>query len=167
MASRLAAVLLVGLLAACSGGDDDADESGATFAADIVPAIEAVEAELGGGQEYFEVTATSAFTNLFVAVDEATSAVPYVFLDGELQPPAPALTGASGFTFGASDVEFDADSILDAVAEELPEATIEALSIEGTSEGGARYVVAAVSAQGGVLAITVSPDGTVLEVDPL
>ncbi len=156
------AVLLAAALAGC--GDDD---SGDSFVADIRPAIEAVEAELGAGQEFFEVTANELVTNLFVAVDDATAAVPYVYLDGELQPPAPTLTGASGFTFTAADLDFDEDTVLDAVSEELTESTIEAFSIEGGDGGVVRYVVATLSPEGGRLDVTVGPDGTVLAVDPL
>ncbi len=164
---RLAAVMLIATITlGCSGDGDDSGNAG-SFASSIVPAIEAVEAELGADQQFFEITANAAFTNLFVAVDDGTAAIPYVFLDGELQPPAPTLTGASGNTFTADDVDFDDDSILDTVAVELPDATIEALSIEGTAEGAARYVVTVTSTQGGVLAITVAGDGSVLEVDPL
>ena len=105
--------------------------------------------------------------NLFVAVDGATAAVPYVYLDGELQPPAPTLTGASGFTFTADAVDFDEDTILDAVGEELTESTIEAFSIEGGEGGVVRYVVSTLSPEGGRLDVTVATDGTVLEVDPL
>jgi hypothetical protein len=117
--------------AACGGDDDDDGTAGDTFVSDIRPAIEAVEAELGAGQEFFEVTANEQVVNLFVAVDDATAAVPYVYLDGELQPPAPTLTGASGFTFTADAVDFDEDSILDAVSEELPESTIERVQHRG------------------------------------
>ncbi len=105
--------------------------------------------------------------NLFVAVDDATAAVPYVYLDGDLQPPAPTLTGASGFTFTADAVDFDEASILDAVSAELSESTIEALSIEGGDGGVVRYVVSTLSPEGGRLDVTVAPDGTVLEVDPI
>jgi hypothetical protein len=159
---------IVGLLvvtAAC-GGDDGGGES-ETFVSDIRPAIEAVEAELGAGQEFFEVTANAQVVNLFVAVDDATAAVPYVYLDGELQPPAPTLTGASGFTFVADAVDFDEDSILDAVSEELPESTIEVFSIEGGDGGIVRYVALMRSDVGGVLEVTLAPDGAVLAVDPL
>ncbi len=166
MKSLAVAVLVVAALTGC-GGDDDDRAGGDSFVADIRPAIEAVEAELGAGQEFFEVTANELVTNLFVAVDDATAAVPYVFLDGELQPPAPKLTGASGFTFGADAVDFDEDTILDAVGEELPESTIEALSIEGGEGGVVRYVVSTLSPEGGRLDVTVAPDGTVLAVDPL
>lgn len=168
---RLIVVAAVGLLvvvvSACS--DDDGGEVGAddAFVADIGPAIAAVEAELGTGQMFFEITANRQVTNLFVAVDDATAAVPYVFLDGELQPPAPTLTGASGFTFAGDAVDFEVDSILDAVSSELPDSTIETLSIEGGDGGVVRYVVSALSPEGGRLDVTVAPDGAVLEVDPV
>jgi hypothetical protein len=167
LAPRLVGIVIAVLaVAAACGGDDDGGGS-ESFVSDIGPAIEAVEAELGEGQEFFEVTANQQVTNLFVAVDDATAAVPYVYLDGELQPPAPTLTGASGFTFTADAVDFDEASILDAVSEELPESTIEALSIEGGDGGVVRYVVSTLSPEGGRLDVTVAPDGTVLEVDPI
>ncbi len=167
MRSTGAALLLAvtAVIAACGGGDDTGPDD--AFAADIRPAIAAVEAELGPGQQFFEITATPRLTNLFVAVDGATAAVPYVYLDGELQPPAPELAGASGFTFAADAVEFDEEAILDEVATQLPESTIEALSIEGGRDGAVRYVVSTRSVAGGRLDVTVGPDGEVLEVDPV
>ena len=166
MKSVAVALLVAATVVAC-GGDDDDPAGGDSFVADIRPAIEAVEAELGAGQQYFEVTANELVTNLFVAVDDATAAVPYVYLDGELQPPAPKLTGASGFTFGADAVDFDEDTVLVPVGEELTDSMIEALSIEGGAGGTVRYVVSTLSPEGGRLDVTVAPDGTVIEVDPL
>lgn len=165
MRTVVVAILLVAASSACSDGGGDGDDG--SFVADIRPAIEAVEAELGAGQEFFEVTATPQLVNLFVAVEDATAAVPYVYLAGELQPPAPALTGASGFTFSADAVDFDESTILDAVAAELPDSTIEALSIEGGDGGVVRYVISTLSPEGGRLDVTVAPDGAVLEVDPV
>ncbi len=165
--------LLVVVGAACGGDDADGDNGGGgagaddAFVSDIRPAIDAIEAELGAGAVFFEVTASQQVTNLFVAVDDASAAVPYVYLDGELQPPAPTLTGASGFTFSADAVDFDEGSILDAVSDELPDSTIEALSIEGGEGGVVRYVVSTLSPGGGRLDVTVSKDGAVLEVDPV
>jgi hypothetical protein len=163
----VATALLAGAVIVGAGcGGDDAG-TGNSFVADIRPAIAAVEAVLGPGQEFFEITATSRLTNLFVAVDEATAAVPYVYLDDELQPPAPPLTGASGFTFSADAVDFDEEAILADVEAELPRSTIDALSIEGGRGGAVRYVVSARSAAGGRLDVTVGPDGAILEVDPV
>jgi hypothetical protein len=164
--SAVVALLVAATVVGC-GGDDDGSAGGDSFVADIRPAIEAVEAELGAGQQYFEVTASELVTNLFVAVDDATAAVPYVYLDGELQPPAPKLTGASGFTFSADAVDFDEETVLEAVREELTDSTIEAFSIEAGAGGVVRYVVSTLSPEGGRLDVTVAADGTVLEVDPL
>ena len=162
---RLAGVLLITALVVGCGGDDDSTSQ--VRVEDIAPAIEAVEAELGAGQEFFEVNATSQLVNLFVAADDATLAVPYIYFDGELQPPAPALSVESGFTFGADAVDFDEDTVLDGVSDEVPESTIEGFAIEGGDGGIVRYLVSTRSAQGGVLAVTVTSDGLVLEVDPV
>ena len=165
MKAVVVALLVAATVVGCGGDDDGA--GGDSFVADIGPAIEAVEAELGAGQQYFEVTANELVTNLFVAVDDATAAVPYVYLDGELQPPAPKLTGASGFTFSADAVDFDEETVLEPVREELTDSTIEAFSIEAGAGGVVRYVVSTLSSEGGRLDVTVAADGTVLEVDPL
>lgn len=163
--TTIAAVALV----ACGGdGGDDGGPSGAPpLVADVRSAVSAVEDERGAGQEYFEVTATGRLTNVFVAVDDATAAVPYVFLDGTLEPPAPTLSGASGATFTAEALDFDDDRVLAQIAEELPDATIDAFSVEGGPGGSVRYVASVRSDEGGTLDVVVAGDGEILSVDPL
>ena len=147
------------------GPTGTAPEAAVALAASIRPALDAVEAELGAGQRYFEVTATAQLTNVFVAVDDATAVVAYAYLDGELQAPAPRRDGASGSTFGAGDVELDPATVLAGVAGELPSATIESLSVYG-SPSGVTYVALARSEAGGLLDVELAADGRVLAVDP-
>ncbi len=136
------------------------------FVDDVFAAIDAVEAELGAGQRFFEVTANAQFTNVFVAVDDGTAAVAYAFVDGELQPPAPKQTGADGLTFGRDDVEFDPELVLSGVQAELSESMVDAISVYGDGVG-ATYVLAATSPAGGFLDIVVGPEGQVFSVDPI
>lgn len=159
--------LLATALAVTACGDDSADEVVPSLGADVLAAVAAVEAERGDGQDYFEVTAAGLVTNVFVAVDDATAAVPYAFVDGELLPPEPRLDGASGFTFTAEAIDLDPDAVLSELADQLPEATIETLSVEGGDGGVVRYVALVRSDVGGLLEVTLGPDGAVLAVDPL
>ena len=165
---RLGAIAVLFAFLGCSGSaDSDAAPNESPFGFEIRAAVTAIEAELDGTQEYFEITATPQLTNVFVAVDDGTAAVPYVFLAGELQPPGPTIEGAAGQTFTADSIDFDDETILAGVAADLPTASIDALSIEGGPGGFVRYVISARSAQGGVLDIVVAPSGAVIEVRPL
>ena len=175
-------VLLVSALVACGGSDggssgvaetipDGADQpvdgdERPSFVDDVFAAIDAVEKERGTGQRYFEVTANAQFTNVFVAVDDATAAIAYVFVDGELQSPAPKQTGAEGETFTAADVGYDPSLVLSGVSADLPNSEVDAISVYGDGVG-ATYVLAATSEVGGFLDIVVGPQGQVLSVDPL
>ena len=165
---RFGAIAVLFAFLGCSGSaDSDAAPNESPFGFEIRAAVAAIEAELDGAQEYFEITATPQLTNIFVAVDDGTAAVPYVYLAGELQAPGPRIDGATGQTFTAAAIDFDDKKILAGVAADLPTAAIDALSIEGGPGGFVRYVVSARSAQGGVLDIVVAPSGAVIEVRPL
>ncbi len=163
----LFAAALIALAACSSGSDETASGGGDSFVNDIAAAAAAVSDARGGPQEFFEITATPQFTNVFVAIDGGTAAVPYVYLDGELQAPGPRIDGATGQTFTVEAIDFDAATVLVGVENDLPTATIDAFSVEGGPGGFVRYVVSARSEQGGVLDIVVAPSGAVIEVDLL
>ena len=170
--AALTGLLVILALAACSGsgagsGTEPAPAVSSSFVADVRLAAAAVEAELGGPQVFFEITATPQLTNIFVAADAGTSAVPYIYVDGELQPAAPAIEGVEGQTFTLDDIDFDEATVLGGIATDLPTATIDAFSVEGGAGGFVRYVISARSAQGGVLDIVVAPSGAVVQVIPL
>lgn len=149
-----------------AGVDAAPDVPAPSYILAVRDAIDAVEAELDGPQEFFEVTSNAQFTNVFVAVDDGTAAVAYAFVDGELQPPAPKQSGASGNTFVAADVDFVDDRILSGVTADLPDSGIDAISVYGDGFG-ATYVLAATSSVGGFLDIVVGPDGAIFSVDPV
>jgi hypothetical protein len=160
-------VAVFGVLVAC-GGDDQAEPIDAPpLVADARAAVAAVEDERGAGQDYFEVTATDRLTNVFVAIDAATAAVPYVYREGTLEPPAPTLSGASGATFTADALDVDDDRVLAQIDDELPGAIVDAFSVEGGPGGTARYVATVRSEEGGTLDVVVAGTGEILSVDPL
>ncbi|MEM8745259.1 MAG: hypothetical protein AAF945_06210 [Actinomycetota bacterium] len=164
--------LALAVASGCSGSDDDGspdvDSSvdAPDFVTDVRAAIAAVEDELGQGQEFFEVTSNEQFVNVFVAVDDGTAAVPYLYFDGELQPPAPRLDGASGSTFTAGDVLFDESLVLSGVEDELPETSIDEIIVIGDGVGAA-YELVGRSDVGGTLLIQVTPTGDIISVDPV
>ena len=132
----------------------------------IAPAIAAVEAELGGQQEYFEVNATEALVNLFVAgtaADGSSTVTPYAFSRGELtaQPASPA----DGNRFAGAAVQIDPQRVLSCLVEQLPSSMLAAFVVEGGLNGVVRYSVVVTSEQGGQLVAEVSGSGQVLSAD--
>jgi len=182
------AVCAVALLAAAAAGcsDDDAainSNNGATTTTvaemsaplpgaatlplvdQIGPAIEALETELGGPQQYFEINATSQLVNLFVALNDGAVVQAWVYLDGELsstegQP-------ADGGTFAAADLDFDPALVLGKIADELPGSTLGSFYVNGDGAGNVKYGLLVTSDKGGGLDVTVGADGSVLSVDPV
>lgn len=182
---RVAVMAVVALGALCAGcsGDDGAGSTGETTGppptvADdtdrdvplvglVRPAVEALEDELGGPQDYFEINADARLVNLFVATDDATTVTAYVYLDGELGPPAPPREVSAGHTFGANALDFDPVNVLASVTDELPGSSLDRFVVVGTAAGTARYEVLVRSQQGGALAVEVALDGRVLSVETL
>ncbi|MGB8858539.1 MAG: hypothetical protein WCC60_04755 [Ilumatobacteraceae bacterium] len=144
--------------AATDGGDlpilDQIDE-----------AVAALEAELGAPQQYFEINATARLVNLFVALNNATVAQGWLYLDGTLT--SSEGQQANGGTFTAGAAEFDPAVILSKVLTELPDITIESFYINGDGQGNVLYGVLATSAKGGGLDVVLGADGSVKSVDPV
>lgn len=163
----LGAVGVLVLLAGCGGEPAEPEGRRLPAVAEIATAVQAVETLLGGPQEYFEINADHRLVNLFVASDDGTTATAYLVVGGEVQPPAPPRPVAAGSTFTADEIGFDPDTVLDRVALELPESELTTFVILVGPGGTVRYEVLARSAQGGVLAVEVTADGTVVGVETL
>jgi hypothetical protein len=131
----------------------------------IDEAVAAVEAEMGGPQDYFEINASPGLVNLFVSLNNGTVALPYVYLDGQLSSSDP-LQGATGNTFRASALDFEPAAVLATVKDEVPGAALSAFVVEGNAAGAVQYSVVINSAGGGQLVAVVSAEGAVLSVDP-
>jgi hypothetical protein len=90
--SAVLAAALVGATALAGCGDDDGDVA-LPAVEDIAPAVAALEASLGGPQDYFELDATVLGVTLWVAGtaaddDGATTATPYLYVGGECRSTA-------------------------------------------------------------------------------
>jgi hypothetical protein len=170
----LAAAIALG---SCSsdGGSSAATPAPSTTASDasagtlplvglVDDAVNALEAKLGGPQQFFEINATAQLINLIVALNDGKVAQPWVYLDGELSSTEGA--AATGFSFARSALDFDPDKVLSKLQAELPESSPDLFFIEGGEGGTVRYSVAVTSKQGGQLVVVVGPDGTVQSVTP-
>jgi hypothetical protein len=133
----------------------------------IRKAVVAVEAKLGGAQQYFEVNATPTLVNIFVAAQGATQAVAYVYdAAGTLQPPA-APQPASGPTFRAADITFDEALVLAPIVSQLPLSTFRVFSVVGEQAGGVTYIVTVDSKLGTEFHVTVGAVGKILGTDQM
>jgi hypothetical protein len=160
--SRRFVALAVLAVAACGDGDDQV----APAIDEIAPAIAAIEAELGGPQQYFEINATPQVVNLFVATEGATQVVPYVYVGGELAAAADT-AGAEGSTFGADALTFDPATVLDAVEAELPDVDVVLYSVAGGPGGAVQYTASVQSGDGGSLDVVLGADGSIESVTPV
>lgn len=130
----------------------------------IHDAVNALEAKLGGPQQYFEINATAHLVNVIVALNDGKVAQPWVYIDGELSSTDGA--AATGFSFAASALNFDPAKVLSKLQEQLPESSPDLFFVEGGEGGTVRYSVAVTSKQGGQLVVIVGPDGSVQSVTP-
>lgn len=184
-------VAAVALVAACSGQDERGAPAGTTVPGTALPgtalpgtvtpgntvqaeealpqvgaiadAVAAVERQLGGPQQYFEINATALRVNLFVSLNNATLAQAFSFLGGRLTSQTPA--AASGNTFAASALTFDPQRLLAKVRTDLPGSVITAVEIVGGPQGAVRYTAIVSSREGSGLLVVLDPAGNVLSVD--
>ncbi|MEP7201750.1 MAG: hypothetical protein ABI894_04020 [Ilumatobacteraceae bacterium] len=129
----------------------------------IDDAVAALEAQLGGPQQFFEINATSSLVNLIVALNDGTVAQPWVYVQGDLSSSEGA--EASGFSFSGTALDFDPDTVLSKLQAELPQSSPDLFFVEGGQGGVVQYSVAVTSKQGGQLVVVVGPDGTIQSVD--
>ncbi|MEZ5223019.1 MAG: hypothetical protein R2743_16090 [Ilumatobacteraceae bacterium] len=132
----------------------------------IDEAVAAVEAELGGPQQYFEINATATLVNLFVADVAAESVTPYAYVGDDLSSDEP-IVGATGNTFGAEAIAIDTSRVLGCVSAELPDTSLDVFFVEGGAGGAVRYTVLGTSAQGGQLVVEVAATGQIIGVDAI
>ena len=176
-ATRRCVLAIAIALGACSdagGSSTETVSSSATISAatagtvplvgQIPDAVNALEAKLGGPQQYFEINATAHLVNLIVALNDGKVAQPWVYLDGVLSSTEGA--AATGLSFAASALDFDPAKVLSKLQEQLPESSTDLFFVEGGQGGTVRYSVAVTSKQGGQLVVIVGPDGSVLSVTP-
>jgi hypothetical protein len=157
-------VLSAAALVACGGGDPPALAT--ELAIDDVPAaVEAVEAALGGPQQYTEINVGSDLVNLFVAADGGQE-LAYVYRGGTLSaPPAPADATLPAFDLTGVDLTVAAGLDTRLGAELGGEAELTRLALQ-VVDGAPRFVAVVVSSRGGALAVLVSGSGEILGVNP-
>ena len=171
--STLIAVAVFVALGGCSGDGASTDTAAPTIAIDaelpivdqIDDAVAALETELDGPQEYFEINATPQLVNLFVAMELATAVQPWVYIDGGLT--AEESQPAEGGTLLGVDLDFDPATIFSQLQRELPDATIESFYIHGDGQGAVQYGALLTTAQGGAIDVQLSADGEILASEPL
>lgn len=132
----------------------------------IRPAVEAVEAQLAGPQQYFEVNATPTLVNLFVATENGSKAVAYVYTKQGLEPPAEPQP-ASGPMFGAAEMTFDETRVMALAVAQLPSSTFRVFAVTGVQGGGVAYRLTVDSELGSEFQVMVGPAGDVLGTDRL
>jgi hypothetical protein len=131
----------------------------------IAVAIDALERQLGGPQQYFEVNATAKVVNLFVALNGATVAQAWLYADGTLT--SKAGQKANGGTFTKADLDFQADRVLATVRQQIPDAVLESFYVNGDGKGHVQYGVLTSARCGGGLDVVVGPTGAVKSVNPV
>ena len=131
----------------------------------IPDAIAAVEEQIGAPVDFFEINAVPNAVNVFVALNDGTLAQQYVYVDGGLT----SRDGlpASGGTFTADQLDFDAAAVFTTIRGQLPDTILQTFYVNGDGQGNVKYAVLAVAQCGGALDIVIGADGSIVSVDPL
>ena len=98
-----------------------------------------------------------------MSLDDGAVAQPWVYLDGTLSSKE-GQGGATGYTFPASAVAFDAAKVLTGVRGQLPDSSIDGFVIQGGAASAVQYTVLIGSPTGNQLTAIVGPDGSVKSV---
>ena len=176
MVVALSSVLFV--VSSC-GNDSTAPATAGLRLDQIENALDAVEQKVGVGLEFFEINATSAIVNIFVATDlDGTpnadglpdAVVHYVFTEKDGLETAPDSVGANGPTFARTALGYEPSTILRKVLSELPDSTPQmfVLTAAGTateSTGTAQYRLIMQSSQGGQMSVVLTNSGEIVGTD--
>ena len=131
--------------------------------AEIAPAVKAVEAALGGPQQYTEINADIQNVNLFVAKSDGTE-LAYLYQNGALSPPdAPTSQEAGAVTFSLDSVNLDAVAgFQDLLGGQMPGATIARVVLVSNSADGFVWHLYVEGAKQSKFIVGVAPDGTAI-----
>ncbi len=133
----------------------------------IAPAVEALEELLGGPQDYVEINADTRIVSLIVFDREASQAIPYRYLGGQIAQIAEPFAISGGRPLRAEWINFDASTMFDALRSEVPQAAILGFVILAGAEQTVTYEALLQSRQGGQILVTLDPEGQVLSVQAL
>ena len=134
----------------------------------IDDAIAAVESHYQAPQDYVEISTTDSVVSLIVAVDDGDDgddgdAAEQAFWSTEEGLVDPVPVGPMDRpTFRSDAVDFDPESVLDRVRDELPDSEIVDFAVTGAGDGAVVYDARVQSQQGGVLLVLLAGDGRIL-----
>jgi hypothetical protein len=129
--------------------------------AEIAPAVKAVEAALGGPQQYTEINADVQNVNLFVAKPDGTE-LAYLYQNGTLSPPdAPTPQQPGAITFSLATVNLDnVAGFQQLLGGQMPGATIARVVLVTNSADGFVWHLYVEGAKQSKFIVGLSVDGT-------
>lgn len=147
--------------------EDGAPAEALPVVGEISVAVAALEALLGGPQEYVEINADRVMVSLIVFDTDQATATAYRYRDGELAQASEPFAIGGGVALRAEWIAFDPEQVLARVRTELPGSAVIGFVVLAAGEGVARYEAVVRSSQGGLLAVGLGPTGQILGVETL